>query len=44
MRRSSAKLLPTAPANIKNLQLTDEGWWAKNRAKQYERFQEWLLS
>lgn len=39
-----AKLLPTAPANIKNLQLTDEAWWAKNRAKQYERFQEWLLS
>jgi putative spermidine/putrescine transport system substrate-binding protein len=39
-----AKLLPTAPANIKNLQLTNEAWWAKNRAKQYERFQEWLLS
>jgi putative spermidine/putrescine transport system substrate-binding protein len=39
-----AKLLPTAPANIKNLQLTDEAWWAKHRAKQYERFQEWLLS
>ncbi len=39
-----AKILPTAPDNIKGLQMTDEAWWAKNRAKQYERFQDWLLS
>ena len=37
-------LLPTAPANIKNLQLTDEAWWAKNRAKIETRFKEWMLS
>jgi putative spermidine/putrescine transport system substrate-binding protein len=39
-----ARILPTAPDNIRGLQQTDEAWWAKNRAKQYERFQDWLLS
>jgi putative spermidine/putrescine transport system substrate-binding protein len=39
-----AKLLATYPENLKGLAPTNEIWWAQNRAKMVERFQEWLLS
>jgi putative spermidine/putrescine transport system substrate-binding protein len=38
-----AKLLATSPENIKGLVPTDDQWWAQNRDKVQERFQEWLL-
>jgi putative spermidine/putrescine transport system substrate-binding protein len=39
-----AKLLATSPENIKGLVPSDDQWWATNRDKVQERFQEWLLS
>jgi putative spermidine/putrescine transport system substrate-binding protein len=38
-----AKVLATSPENIKGLAPTDDLWWAQNRNKVQERFQEWLL-
>jgi putative spermidine/putrescine transport system substrate-binding protein len=39
-----AKILATYPENLKGLVATDNDWWAQNRAKMVERFQDWLLS
>jgi putative spermidine/putrescine transport system substrate-binding protein len=39
-----AKILATSPENIKGLAASDETWWAANRAKMVERFNDWLLS
>ena len=39
-----AKVLATSPENIKGLVPTDDAWWAQNRDKVQERFQDWLLS
>lgn len=39
-----AKVLATSPENIKGLAPSDENWWAANRDKMQERFQDWLLS
>jgi putative spermidine/putrescine transport system substrate-binding protein len=39
-----AKVLATSPENIKGLAPSDEAWWAKNRSKVVERFNDWLLS
>lgn len=38
-----AKVLATSPENIKGLAPTDNLWWAQNRAKTVERFNDWLL-
>jgi putative spermidine/putrescine transport system substrate-binding protein len=38
-----AKVLATSPDNIKGLVQSDGTWWATNRDKVQERFQEWLL-
>ncbi len=38
-----AKLLATSPENIKGLVPSDDLWWAANRDKIQERFQDWLL-
>lgn len=39
-----AKILATSPENLKGLGETDNLWWAQNRAKTVERFNDWLLS
>ncbi|HEY4250654.1 MAG TPA: ABC transporter substrate-binding protein [Roseomonas sp.] len=39
-----AALLPTSPANLRGLGPVDNAWWAANRARVGERFQDWLLS
>lgn len=39
-----AKVLATSPENLKGLAASDEVWWAANRAKVVERFNDWLLS
>ena len=39
-----AKVLATSPENIKGLVPTNDVWWAQNRDKVQERFQDWLLS
>jgi putative spermidine/putrescine transport system substrate-binding protein len=39
-----AKILATSPENLKGLGATDNVWWAQNRAKTVERFNDWLLS
>jgi len=39
-----AKILATYPENLKGLAPTDDIWWAQNRSKVVERFQDWLLS
>ncbi len=39
-----AKILATSPENLKGLGATDNLWWAQNRAKTVERFNDWLLS
>jgi putative spermidine/putrescine transport system substrate-binding protein len=39
-----AKVLATSPENLKGLGATDNLWWAANRAKVVERFNDWLLS
>ena len=39
-----AKVLATYPDNLKGLALADSPWWAANRAKTVERFNDWLLS
>jgi len=36
--------LATSPENLKGLGATDNVWWAQNRAKTVERFNDWLLS
>ena len=38
-----AKLLATAPENIKGLVPTSDVWWGTNRDAVQERFQDWLL-
>ena len=38
-----AKVLATSPENIKGLVPFNDAWWAVNRDKMQERFQEWLL-
>jgi putative spermidine/putrescine transport system substrate-binding protein len=38
-----AALLATSPENIKGLVPSNDLWWAANRDKVQERFQEWLL-
>ena len=38
-----AKVLATSPENIKGLAAADPVWWAQNRDKVQERFQDWLL-
>ena len=38
-----AKVLATSPENIKGLAPANALWWAANRNKVQERFQEWLL-
>jgi len=39
-----AKVLATYPENLKGLAQADSPWWAANRAKVVERFNDWLLS
>ncbi|WP_225775353.1 ABC transporter substrate-binding protein [Pseudomonas sp. Marseille-Q5115] len=39
-----AALLPTAPANLKDMRLPSPAWWAKNRTAVTERFNAWILS
>jgi putative spermidine/putrescine transport system substrate-binding protein len=39
-----AAVLPTSAENIKGLAPVDSAWWATNRVKMVERFQDWLLS
>jgi putative spermidine/putrescine transport system substrate-binding protein len=39
-----AALLPTAPANLKQMILPSPEWWHQNREKVSERFNAWLLS
>ncbi len=39
-----AKLLPTAPDNLKLMVQSDNPWWAKNKEKMIERFNAWLLA
>ncbi len=38
-----AKVLATSPDNIKGLVPSNDLWWAANRDKVQERFQDWLL-
>jgi putative spermidine/putrescine transport system substrate-binding protein len=38
-----AKVLATSPENIKGLVPANDVWWAENRDKVQERFQDWLL-
>jgi putative spermidine/putrescine transport system substrate-binding protein len=38
-----AALLATSPENIKGLVPSNDAWWAANRDKVQERFQDWLL-
>jgi putative spermidine/putrescine transport system substrate-binding protein len=39
-----AQVLPTSPANVAGLVESDAAWWAANRSRVQERFQDWLLS
>jgi len=39
-----AEVLPTSPANIRGLAVSNSEWWGANRSKVQERFQDWLLS
>jgi putative spermidine/putrescine transport system substrate-binding protein len=39
-----AALLPTSPANLKNMRLPSPSWWADNRTAVTERFNAWILS
>ena len=39
-----AKVLTTAPQNLKGMTLADEKWWQENRAEMAERFELWLLT
>jgi len=39
-----AERLATAPQNIRHVHPRDDFWWAENRAKLQERFENWLLS
>jgi putative spermidine/putrescine transport system substrate-binding protein len=44
LSQQRAAILPTSPENIKGLAPVDTAWWATNRNKMVERFQDWLLS
>ncbi len=39
-----AKVLTTAPDNLKGMRIADENWWQDNRADMAERFNVWLLT
>ncbi|HKM64660.1 MAG TPA: ABC transporter substrate-binding protein [Acidisphaera sp.] len=39
-----AKLLPTAPGNLKLMLQSNNQWWAQNKGKMLERFNAWLLA
>jgi len=38
-----AKLLPTAPENLKSMRLPDPQWWKENRQAVTERFNAWVI-
>lgn len=42
--KDRAALLPTAPANIKDMRLPSPQWWEANRQKVTERFNSWIIS
>ncbi|MGN6669080.1 MAG: ABC transporter substrate-binding protein [Trinickia sp.] len=42
--KERAALLPTAPANIRDMRLPSPQWWEANRQKVTERFNSWIIS
>lgn len=38
-----ARLLPTAPDNLKGMIMPDSGWWKENRQAATERFNAWII-
>ncbi|PMS38827.1 putative spermidine/putrescine transport system substrate-binding protein [Trinickia symbiotica] len=38
-----AAMLPTAPANVRDMRLPSPQWWADNRARVTERFNSWII-
>lgn len=39
-----AAILPTSPANLKQMAVANEDWWSANRSAVTERFNSWLLA
>jgi putative spermidine/putrescine transport system substrate-binding protein len=39
-----AALLPTYPANLKLMRVSDDEWWGNNFQRVAERFEDWMLS
>ncbi|MBP0491812.1 ABC transporter substrate-binding protein [Roseomonas indoligenes] len=43
IRPERAAILPTSPQNLPGLAPVDNAWWAANKNRVQERFQDWLL-